>query len=108
MNKEEILKKSREEYKNIDEREQQIRFKASKIAKSCGIAISFIMILLETIFIEGNSVLGLACLSIAFGMNTIEDLIVFISTKNKKILPDVIFNSIFFLASMFLFLKGLI
>lgn len=108
MNKEEILKKSREEYKNIDEREQQIRFRASKIAKSFGIAISFIIVLIEAIFVEGNSVLGLACLSIAFGMNTIEDLIVIISTKNKKIFPDVIFNSIFFLVSMFLFIKGLV
>ena len=60
MNKEEILAKSRAENKMADEMELQIRLKAGKIAKVCGVVVAFILafILPPDIILCSNSILG--------------------------------------------------
>jgi len=107
MNKEEILAKSREENKNADERELNIRLKAGKIAKAFGIAIAFILVFIETVFFE-ESAIGWTALTIAFGMNTIEDWVSFVSIKKKTDLFSVIFDTTVFIFSIVMIIKAVI
>ena len=103
MNKEEILAKSREENKMGDEREVQIRLKAKKIAKACGIVIAFILVFIGEVI--GISVIGWTALTITFGMNVIEDWIIIIKTKNKSEWFTTIFDTVALIISIIVLVR---
>lgn len=75
MDREEILAKVRQENKVADERELHIRLKAGRISKAAGVAIAFILVFIEGIFLDIPAI-GWTALTIAFGMNAIEDWII--------------------------------
>lgn len=104
MNKDEILGKSRSENKECDEREMQIRLKANRIAKACGIAIAFLFVFIERLLTD-FSVIGWTALTIAFGMNAIEDWFFVIGTKKKTEWITLFFDTAFFIASVIMFIK---
>lgn len=97
MNKETILEKSRQEKTEFDEREQLIQLKAIRISRAIGMALCFIILLLETIFLE-TSVIGFACLTIYFSMVSIENWISYALIKKKDTLVSAIIDSLFFIA----------
>ncbi len=99
MNKEEILAKSRNENKTADEYEMHVRLKAGRISKAIGVAIAFILVLIETIFLD-SSVIGWTALTIAFGMNAVEDWIIVIRAKAKKEWFSTILDTVIFIASI--------
>ena len=103
MNKEEILAKSREENKMGDEMEVQIRLKAAKIAKACGIVVAFILVFIGEVI--GISVIGWTALTITFGMNVIEDWIIIIKTKNKSEWFTTIFDTVLLINSIIVLVR---
>ena len=103
MNKEEILAKSREENKMGDEMEVQIRLKAAKIAKACGIVVAFILVFIGEVI--GISVIGWTALTITFGMNVIEDWIIIIKTKNKSEWFTTIFDTVVLIISIIVLVR---
>lgn len=103
MNKEEILAKSREENKMGDEMEVQIRLKAAKIAKACGIVVAFILVFIGEVI--GISVIGWTALTITFGMNVIEDWIIIIKTKNKSEWFTTIFDTVALIISIIVLVR---
>ncbi len=107
MNKEDILEKSRKENKVADERELHIRLKAGRIAKAFGIVIAFLLVLIEGVFFD-MPVIGWTALTIAFGMNAIEDWIVVISTKKKTELFAVIFDTAMLICSLIMLIKAVL
>ena len=106
MNKEEILAKSRAENKMADEMELQIRLKAGKIAKVCGVVVAFILPFIGEIF--GISVIGWTATTIAFVMISIESLIVIIKTKNKSEWFIVATNIVFMFFSIAMLIKSVL
>lgn len=107
MNKEEILAKSRIENKQIDERELQIRLKASRIAKAFGIAIAFLLVLVEGVWFD-MPIIGWTALTIAFGMNAIEDWIVVFGVKKKSEWATVVFDTAFLIAAVVMLIKEML
>ena len=103
MNKEEILAKSRAENKMADEMELQIRLKAGKIAKVCGVVIAFILVFIGEVI--GISVIGWTALTITFGMNVIEDWIIIIKTKNKSEWFTTIFDTVALIISIIVLVR---
>lgn len=99
MNKDEILAKSRKENKSADEYETHIRLRAGKISKAVGVVLAFILVLIETIFLD-SSVIGWTALTIAFGMNAVEDWIIVIKAKPKTEWFSIIFDTLIFIASV--------
>ena len=106
MNKEEILAKSRAENKMADEMELQIRLKAGKIAKVCGVVVAFILAFIGEIF--GISVIGWTATTIAFVMISIESLVVIIKTKNKSEWFIVATNIVFMFFSIAMLIKSVL
>lgn len=96
MDRNEILEKSRNENKITDEYETHIRLKAGKISKAVGVAIAFILVWIEAIFLD-TSVISWTALTIAFGMIAIEDWIVIIIGKSKTQWFSVIFDTLAFI-----------
>lgn len=99
MNKDEILAKSREENKIVDEYETHVRLRAGKISKAVGVALASILVLVDAIVLD-SSVIGWTALTIAFGMNAVEDWIVVIMAKSKTDWFAIIFDSLIFVASV--------
>lgn len=99
MNKEDILKKSREENKVADEYETHVRLRAGTISKAVGVALAFILVLVDAILLD-SSVIGTTALTIAFGMNAVEDWIVVIMAKSKTEWFSIIFDTLIFIASV--------
>lgn len=99
MNKDEILSKSRKENKTADEYEIHVRLKAGKISKAVGVVIAFILVLLDAILLE-ESVIGWTALTIAFGMNAIEDWIIVIMAKSKTEWFSIILDTQLFISSV--------
>lgn len=107
MKKEEILEKSRLENKEMDEREQQIRLKAIKISRSIGIALSFLILLVDEIF-YGSNIIGFICLVITYGMTAFEQWFVTLTLKKKIANFNLIFDTIFFIISFTFLILNLI
>lgn len=107
MNKEEILAKSRQENKDADERETQIKLKAISISRSVGIMLCFVILLLETIMLD-TSIIGFACLTINFSMRATESWVTTLILKKKDTIPNVVVDTIFFVACAITFLVKLI
>ncbi len=98
MNKDEILAKSREENKNADERQLALRQKAQAISGAVGIALCFIIALLEGVF--GDSViLFYGCFSIYWGMTAANGIALAVATK-KKFAWFSLLNAVFFAVFM--------
>ena len=110
MDREEILKMSKNENQVYDEREQAIRTKSSAIAKAVGIALGFIIVLIETVFFEKSPTLSMAVFSVCFCMDAVESWYRFAFLKEKFDLVRALLFSAFtvaFLASMIVLLcKG--
>ena len=104
MDREEILKMSKNENQIYDEREQVIRTKSSAIAKAVGIALGFIIVLLETVFFEKHPTLSMAVFSVCFCMDAVESWYRFAFLKGKF---DLI-RSLLFSAFTVAFLTALI
>ena len=68
MTKDEILKMSREENKNMDEREQGIILRGADIAKTVGLALCMIVVFLSDI-LGADPAAGLGAFAIYWGMN---------------------------------------
>lgn len=96
MNKEEILKKSRLENKEMDERELQILADASKIGMAAGGILSVIIIIFSRI--ADIPLIGLSAWSIYFSMYGSRHLYAFIKTKEKIRLVQTIIGITFGLA----------
>ena len=105
MTREEILSKSRNENKAGDERDLQLRLKANRIAKAFGIAIAFLFVFIDSILFDVPAI-GWTALTIAFGMNTIEDWVFVFSAKKSTEWATVIFDTVFFLISVVMFAKA--
>ena len=107
MNREEILAKSREENREADEREVHIRLRAGKIAKAFGIAIAFVLVFIEGVFVD-NPALGWTALTIAFVMNTIEEWIVVVMTRKKTEWFTVLFDTSMLICSILMLIKAVV
>ena len=68
MTKDEILKMSREENKNMDEREQAITLRGADIAKTVGLALCMIVVFLSDT-LGADPAAGLGAFAIYWGMN---------------------------------------
>lgn len=99
MNKDEILAKSRKENKIADEYEAHVRLRAGKISKAIGVALAFILVLVDAILLD-SSAIGWTALTIAFGMNAVEDWIVVIMAKSKTEWFSIIFDTLILIASV--------
>lgn len=107
MNKEDILSLSRQENKQADEYETHIRLKAGKISKAMGVAIAFLLVLIDEVWLA-TAEIGWTALTIAFGMNTIEDWIVVIGTKVKSEWFTTLFDTAMLIASVVMLIKVVI
>ena len=83
MNRDEILTKVRNNKNSPDEYELHVQLKAGKIAKAVGVAIAFLLVLIDEIWL-GVPTIGWTALTIAFSMLAIEDWIVLIKAKRKN------------------------
>ena len=99
MNKDEILAKSRKENKSADEYETHARLRAGKISKAFGVALAFILVLVDAILLD-SSVIGWTAMTIAFGMNAVEDWIIVIMAKSKTEWFSIIFDTLIFIGSV--------
>ncbi len=107
MNKDEILSKSRKENKIADEYETHIRLRAGKICKAVGVSIAFLLVLIDAIWLD-IAAIGWTALTIAFGMNAIEDWIVVIGTKAKTEWFSTVFDTAMLIASTIMLVKVVI
>lgn len=57
MNRDDILKKSREENKNGDEREEKIKLNSFAISAAIGALLCMIFVFIETVFFDRNATL---------------------------------------------------
>lgn len=96
MNKEEILKKSRLENKEMDERELQILADASKIGMTVGGILSVVIVIFSRM--ANIPLLGLSAWAIYFSMYGSHRLYHFIKTKEKIRLVQTIIGITFGLA----------
>ena len=96
MNKEEILKKSRLENKEMDEREYQILADSSKIGMTVGGILSVVIVLFSRI--ADVPLLGLSAWAVYFSMYGSRHLYHFIKTKEKIRLVQTIIGITFGLA----------
>lgn len=83
MNREEILSKSRNENQGYDEREINVHTKSSAIAKAVGVAIAFVIVLIEEVFFKHPPIASMAAFSVCFAMNAVEAWIRFVSLRGK-------------------------
>ncbi len=107
MNKEDILAKSREDNKNADERELQVRLRANNIAKAIGVAVAFLLVFVEGVFLNRPEI-GWTAMTIAFAMNTLETWIVFFATKKKTEIFTLILNPAILVGSILMLIKVLL
>lgn len=104
MNKEEILKKAREENQGVDEVKRAAENEAAKISMAVGLAACMLLNLLDTIFLETH-VIGEACWIIYGTMVTTQLWVYAGSLKKKGYLIGAVITTIFvILLSVFLFL----
>ena len=100
MEREEILRKARNETSTYDEREKVIHTKSSAIGKAVGVLLGFVIVMLETIFFDRPPVASLAAYSVVFCMNAAEKWYRFAKLKGKFNIISGIFYSVF--TAMFL------
>ena len=98
MNREEILNKSRNENEVYDERERNVHTKSSAIAKAVGVALGFIIALIESVFFERPSIASMSAFSVCFAMDAVESWYRFINLKDKFNLIKSILFSVFAIA----------
>lgn len=98
MNKEQILSMSRQENGAYDEREQSIQTKSSAIAKAIGVLFGFIIVFIESVFVDGAPIASLAAFSVCFCMDAVESWYRYAHLKDKFNLIKGILCSAFFIA----------
>ena len=96
MNKEEILKKARNN--GYDEREQSIHTKSSAIAKAIGVSLGFIIAFVELVFLERAPVATISAFAVCFTMDAFESWYRFANLKGKFNLIKAILYSTFAVA----------
>ena len=93
MNREEILNKSRNENRDYDERELNVHTKSSAIAKAVGVAIAFVIVLIEEIFFEHPPIASMSAFSVCFAMDAVESWYRLINLKGKfNLIKSIIFS----------------
>ena len=107
MNRDEILSKINNPINRIDEYEMHIRLKAGKISKAFGVSIAFLLVLIDAIWLD-IAAIGWTALTIAFGMNAIEDWITVIGAKVKTEWFATIFDTVMLIASIVMLIKVVI
>ena len=104
MNKEEILKKAREENQGVDEVKRAAEKDAAELSTAVGLAVCMLLNLLDTIILE-TGVIGDACW-IIYGTMVSTRLWVYAASLKKKgyLIGAVITTILVVLLSVFLFL----
>ena len=104
MNKEEILKRAREENKGVDEVKRAAENEAAKISMAIGLAACMLLNLLDAVYLE-TDVIGEACWIIYGTMITSRLWVEGISLKKTGYLIGAIVTTVFvILLSVFMFL----
>ena len=98
MNKDQLLSMSRQENGAYDEREQSIQTKSSAIAKAIGVLFGFIIVFIESVFVDGAPIASLAAFSVCFCMNAFEAWYRFAFFRDKFNLIKGIFYTVFSIA----------
>ena len=94
MKKEDILRMSQNENADYDERERSIHTKSSAIAKAAGVAIGFIIALIETCLFHRYAVASISAFSVGFSMDAAEAWFRFAHLKGKFNLINSILSSV--------------
>ncbi len=105
MNRDEILSKIHSQKNRTDEYELHIRLKAGKVSKAVGVSIAFLLVLIDAIWLD-IATIGWTALTIAFGMNAIEDWIVLIGAKTKTEWFSTLFDTAMLIASVIMLVKA--
>ena len=104
MNKEEILKRAREENKGVDEVKRAAENEAAKISMAIGLAACMLLNLLDAVYLE-TDVIGEACWIIYGTMITSRLWVEGISLKKRGYLIGAVIATVFtILETLFLFL----
>ncbi len=104
MNKEEILKKAREENNGVDEVKRSVENEAAKLSLSVGLAVCMLLNLFDTIFFK-TDVIGEACWIIYGSLVTSRLWVYAVELKKKWYYVGAVVTTIFvILLVVFLFL----
>ena len=104
MNKEEILKRAREENKGVDEVKRAIESKAAKISMAVGGAVCMLLNLMDVLFLH-TDVVGDTCWIIYIAMLSSYFWVGGITMKQKVFLVAASFGTLFaILLTVFLFI----
>ena len=110
MNREEILNKSRNENMIVDEREKDINYKSSAIAKAIGVALGFIIVFIERIFLETIPYASMAVFAVCFTMEAFESIYRFSFLKGKfNLIKSIVYSLLaisFIIALICLYCQG--
>lgn len=107
MNRDEILMKLRNSKQSTDEYEIHIQLRAARISKAVGVAIAFLLVFIDEIWF-GNPAIGWTALTIAFGMNTVEDWMVLIMTRRKTLWFSTLLDTLLWIGSGIALLQAIL